>query len=83
MKRSFKRFSDRLVNAELYLKIQALALKHHVLLSELYDGDKSPSIISARRAVYVWLIRQGKSVNEVARLFDRAPSGVWKMTRSR
>lgn len=83
MKRSFGTFLTRLDETGLLDKIQARALKHHVSLSGLYDGDRSPSVIAARRDVYSWLVRSGKSVNEVARLFDRAPNGVLKLTGRR
>ena len=82
MTRSFRKFLVRLDGAGMRAKIERLALVHYVTLRELYEGkDLAPSIVAARRSVYSWLVKEGKSVNEVARLFDRAPNGVWKMTR--
>jgi hypothetical protein len=82
--RSFSEFSDRLDSTGLRSKIEKRALKFHVTLRELYEGpDRAPSITAARRAVYVWLMKDGKGLNEVARLFDRVPSGVMSLTRGR
>lgn len=81
MKRSFAKFTARLQDIGLYDKVEKRALKLHVTVRELYEGPKGGSIAVARRAVYLWLIEEGKGTNEIARLFDRAPSGVWKMTR--
>ena len=81
MKRSFSRFEERLDTIGLLKKVEALAIARHVSLFDLYEGpSRATSISTARRAVYLWLMKEGKSVNEIARLFDRAPSGVWKMT---
>jgi hypothetical protein len=84
MKRSFQNFVKRLDAIGLHEKVEIRSLKHHVSLLELYEGpSRATSISAARRAVYQWLMKEGKSVNEVARLFDRAPNGVWKMTRGK
>ena len=84
MKRSFDKFEARLTAIGLREKIEARAVALHVTLRDLYEGpDKAPSIVGARRAVYTWLMGKGKGLNEVARLFDRAPSGVLKLTRLR
>jgi hypothetical protein len=80
MTRSFDKCAKRLGNHGLYVSIEDRAHKHGVSLRELYEG-RATSIIAARRDVYSWLVKNGKSVNEVARLFDRAPNGVWKMTK--
>lgn len=80
-KRSFKKFTARVAAVGLRGEIEARAFKLHVTLQELYEGpDRAPSIATARRAVYLWLMKQGKGLNEVARLFDRAPSGIVKLT---
>lgn len=80
MKRSFKRFVTRIDAVQLLSEIESRAFAFHVSLRELYEGpDRAPSIVSARRAVYKWLVSRGKSLNEVARLFDRAPNGIWKL----
>lgn len=80
-KRSYAKFVKRLEGIGMLSTVEARALKLHVSLRDLYEGpDRAQSIVAARRAVYQWLLKEGKSVNEVARLFDRAPSGVWKMT---
>jgi len=82
--RSFARFRTRLDAIGLLKYVEARALKLHVSLRDLYDGPaRAPSIAAARRAVYLWLMKAGKGVNEIARLFDRAPNGVWKITRER
>jgi hypothetical protein len=84
MKRSFSRFEERLDAIGLRGKIEARALAHHVSLFDLYEGpDRASSIVAARKDVYGWLMKEGKSFNEVARLFDRAANGVWKMTRGK
>ena len=84
MKRSFQKFSERLEAAGLYSQVLERTLKRHVSLIELYEGPiKAPSIVAARRDVYKWLMKEGKGLNEVARLFDRAPNGVLKLTRGR
>lgn len=85
MKRSFQEFVSRLEASGLHDKIEKRALACcHVSLRDLYEGpNRTLSITSARRTVYAWLLTRGKSVNEVARLFDRAPNGVWKMTRTK
>lgn len=81
--RSFKKFTARLDAIGLRSKIEKRALALHVSLEELYDGPHAPSIIAARRAVYLWLMKEGKSINEVARLFDRSANGVWKLARGK
>lgn len=82
MNRSYKTFVKRLTDIGLFDEVLDRALTAHVTLRDLYEGpDKATSIAAARRAIYGWLVKEGKSVNEVARLFDRAPNGVWKMTR--
>jgi hypothetical protein len=84
MKRSFIKFSERLEAIGLYDQVLARTLKMHVSLLELYEGpDKAPSIVAARRTIYKWLMSEGKGLNEVARLFDRAPSGVLKLVRGK
>lgn len=81
-KRSYEKFVGRLDAIGLVAKVEARARRLHVSLRDLYEGpDKAPSINAARRSVYLWLAREGKGINEIARLFDRAPNGVWKMTR--
>jgi hypothetical protein len=82
MKRSYEKFMSRLDAIDLLARVEKRALYLHVTLRELYEGPaKAPSIAAARRAVYLWLIEEGKGNNEIARLFDRAPSGVLKLTR--
>jgi hypothetical protein len=84
VKRSFTKFVDRLEEIGLLKKIEIRALQVHVSLRDLYLGPgKAPSIAAARRAIYLWLIEEGKGNNEIARLFDRAPSGVLKLTRGK
>ena len=84
MKRSFANFVKRLDAIGLRDKIEVRSLGFHVSLEELYGGaSRAQSISAARRAVYKWLTKErGKSINEVARLFDRSPNGVWKMVKS-
>lgn len=78
--RSYRRFVTRLESIGLRVSVEKRALKLHVSLRELYEGpDRAPSIAAARRAVYIWLAGEGKGLNEIARLFDRAPSGVSKL----
>jgi hypothetical protein len=82
--RSFRKFQLRLNNTGLRATISGRALAHRVSLRDLYEGgNRTQSISAARRAVYRWLVKEGWSVNEVARLFNRAPSGVLKMTREK
>jgi hypothetical protein len=82
MKRSYERFRTRIHKIGLLSKIETRALQLHVSLRDLYSGPgRAPSIAAARRDVYLWLIEEGKGNNEIARLFDRAPSGVLKLTR--
>lgn len=80
MKRSFGNFVTRLRDVGLYDAIEKRALASHVSLQALYNGDRTASVCAARRSVYLWLLKK-KSVNEIARLFDRAPSGIHRMTR--
>jgi len=82
MKRSFQKFEVRLEAIGLRTKIEKRALALHVSLRDLYEGPaRAQSITAARRDVYVWLVKEGKGRNEIARLFDRAPSGVMKLMR--
>ena len=84
MKRSFQKFTARLDKIGLRSEIEERALAHRISLRDLYEGpSRAPSIAIARKAVYAWLMKGGKGLNEVARLFDRAPSGVVKMTKVR
>lgn len=81
--RSFRKFIARLDEMGLHQELHKRTLTFHVTLKELYDGGREPSVIAARRAVYSWLMKEkGRGLNEVARLFDRAPTGVAKMVRS-
>lgn len=78
-KRSFTKFEARLKKTALYTEIEKRALAHNVTLRDLYEGgDRTWSVSAARTAVYMWLSKRGKSVNEIARIFDRMPSGVFK-----
>lgn len=81
MTRSFSKFERRLRDADLYDKLERLSLSKHVSLRDLYEAPRMISIRIARRAAYLWLMKRGKSVNEIALLFDRAPSGIHRMTR--
>jgi DNA-binding CsgD family transcriptional regulator len=82
MKRSFTKFVARLEAIGLHAKIEKHALALHVTLRDLYLGPgRAPSITAARRSIYLWLLKEGKGNNEIARLFDRAPSGILKLTR--
>lgn len=81
-KRSFAKFAQRLEEIELREEVEDRCLRMHVTLQDLYEGRARGSVKSARSDVYAWLHKtKGKSVNEVARLFDRAPSGVLKLVR--
>ena len=83
MKRSFANFVKRLDAIKFREKIEKRSVALHVSLEDLYAGvGRSQSITVARRSVYLWLVEQGFSINEVARLFDRSASGVWKMVKS-
>jgi hypothetical protein len=82
VKRSFQKFVTRLDEVELRKMLEERALMMHVSLKDLYEGpDRAPSITAARRDAYLWLMGEGKGINEIARLFDRAPSGVLKLTQ--
>jgi hypothetical protein len=84
LKRSFGKFVLRLQDIGLAGKVEARARRAHVSLRDLYEGPgRAPSINAARRDVYIWLFTQGKGNNEIARLFDRAPSGVLKLIREK
>ncbi len=82
MTRSFRKFVARLDKIRLRQVLEKRALERHVSLRELYEGPRTLSISAARRDVYVWLLDSGKGINEIARLFDRAPNGVLKITRN-
>lgn len=82
MKRSFQRFVRKLDKIELRQAIEERALELHVSLRDLYEGPgRAPSITAARRDVYSWLHEHGKGIREIARLFDRAPSAVSRLTQ--
>lgn len=82
MDRSFQKFVRRLDKIGLREGIEERTLELHVSLRELYEGQgRAPSIAAARRDVYWWLHQRGKGVNEIARLFDRAPSAVGRLIR--
>jgi hypothetical protein len=83
MKRSFEKFAARLREIGLYDKIEKMALGAHVSMNELYEGPRTMSTSAARRAVYLWLRDKGKGIKEIARLFDRTPSGIHRMTREK
>jgi len=81
--RSFKKFVKRLQETGLLHAIDKRIGASHVSLRDLYEGPgRAPSIHQARKNIYAWLMKEGKGNNEIARLFDRAPSGIWKMIRS-
>ena len=80
MNRSFQKFVRKLDKISLRQTLEERALKLHVSLRDLYEGpSRAQSISAARRSVYLWLQKRGKGINEIARLFDRAPSGVLKL----
>ncbi len=82
MKRSFQKFVRKLDKIELRQPIEERTLELHVSLRDLDEGPgRAPSITVARRDVYSWLHERGKGVREIARLFDRAPSAVGRLTR--
>jgi len=82
-KRSYGKFIKRIDSIGLLKGAESRCRAFHISLRDLYEGQgRTPSIASARRAVYRWLRDGGKSINEIARLFDRAPSGIMKMTRA-
>ena len=84
MERSFKTFSYRLKSIGLRDEIEKRALKQNITLRELYEGpDRAPSVVAARQAIYTWLSTRGKGINEIARIFDRHPSGILKMLRKK
>jgi len=84
MPRRFTTFVRNIEAIGLRSGIESRALKSHVSLRDLYEGpNRAPSIAAARRTVYVWLLSQGKGINEIARLFDRAPNGVFKLTQKK
>ena len=73
---------QRLREADLLQEVNARIGELHVSLRDLYEGPgRAPSIAQARKNVYAWLAKKGKGNNEIARLFDRAPSGVLKLLR--
>lgn len=84
-KRSFQRFVRKLDKMGLRKALEERAIDLHVSLRDLYgDGSRgTTSISAARREVYLWLQKQGKGINEIARLFDRAPNGVWRLVQKR
>ena len=83
MKRSFEKFEAHLYLVGLHADIEKHARKQNITLRSLYEGEnRAPSVSAARRATYSWLRARGKGVNEIARLFDREPSGVAKMLRN-
>jgi len=77
--RVYPDFVSRLASSGLLADVEKRTMSFHVTLRDLYEGGGASSIIDARREVYAWLQGQGKSINEIARLFDRAPSGIHKM----
>jgi len=79
MTRSFSKFQERLRTTGLFGRVESRTLNHHVSLQDLYEGRHTASVVAARREVYSWLIREGKSVSEVADLFDRERAGIRKM----
>jgi hypothetical protein len=83
MNRSFQTFVRRLNKIELRETLEKRAARLHVSLRDLYEGPREASISAARRDVYLWLSGRGKGINEIARMFDRAPSGVLKLMRRR
>ena len=67
MKRSFTKFARRLKLIGLYAEVEKRAFKMHVTLQELYEGpDRAPSIAAARRAIYTWLMGEGKGKKDEA-----------------
>jgi hypothetical protein len=82
--RSFAKFTKRLDDIGLREGVEFRALKLHISLRDLYEAQgRRPSIAAARRAVYLWLMKEGKGINEIARLFDRAPSGIQRMVQAK
>ena len=83
MKRSFDKFTGRLIDARLTDEIWDIARKKHVTLRELYEASATASVVAARKEVYTWLKRTGKSPVEIGKLFDRASSGILKLIQRR
>ncbi len=82
MTRSFKKFEERLRLTGLYGRVESRALNHHVSLRDLYEGRYTTSVVAARKAVYSWLVQEGKSPSEIADLFDRNHAGIYKLLGS-
>lgn len=80
MKRSYSKFQKRIEEIGLFAEVERRAKKMNVSIASLYEGPRVPSISAARKSIYTWLMaKKGMGNNEVARLFDRAPSGIAKM----
>ena len=84
MSRSYTKFVTRLEAVALRADVEKRALSYNVTLAELYEGaDRAPSVVAARRAVYLWLKKYKKrGNNEIARLFDRSNASISRLTRS-
>ena len=83
MKRSYDGFARRLREVGLKARATAIATKHAVTLQQLYEAPATASVVAARKDVYAWLKRSGKSPGEIGKLFDRAPNGILKLLRAR
>lgn len=81
MRRSYKRFTARLEKDGLLEEVVELANEYHVSLLRIYQDSSLPSVVSARLNVYRHLSSKGYGNNEIARMFDRAQSGVSKLMR--
>lgn len=83
MERSYAAFLRKLDTIGIRSQLEKRSLKNQVSLERLYGTHaRGSELTSAARAdVYVWLAKRGMGINEIARLFDRAPSGVMKLLR--
>lgn len=82
MKRSYEKFVARIDQMGLTGMLDKRLKKSRVTVIEIYQGGRAPSIVAARRDVYRWLNDIGYGNNEIARMFDRAQSGIMKMLRN-
>jgi hypothetical protein len=73
----YRRLVLYLEECGLYDELWAIAERHDVGLSEVYEGGRDRAALAARLEIWLWLVVEtGRSASEVATLFDRSASSV-------
>ena len=73
---SFRRFYIYISERNLEQEMRERCMKHHTTLRDIYLDVRWSSVHAARLEIWWWLFSLGKSLNEIARMFDRDAASI-------